>query len=165
MFFFLAESSAPTVLYRRAARLRKLTGSPLFESQSEIDQHHLTASTVAFQALIKPIEISNKDPAVLFTNLYTSFIYAVYYSFFDAFVSVYPPLYGFDLGQLGLLFICIIVACLIGATLYASYIYLRVNPALRTREKNGQEPPQQEFRLKPALFASFGLPISLFIFA
>ena len=162
--FFLAESSAPTILYRRAARLRNLTGYPLFRSQSEIDRHHLTAFTIASQALIKPVEICTKDPAVLFTNLYTSFIYAIYYSFFDAFTRVYPPLYGFDLGQLGLVFICIIVSWLIGASSYASYIYLRVNPALRLRAHNGQEPPQYEFRLKSGLFASFGLPIGLFIF-
>ena len=164
MMLFLAETSTPTLLYRRAARLRKLTGSPLLKSQSEIDQHRLTASTIAFRALIKPVEICIKDPGVLFTNIYTSLIYAIYYSFFDAFIGVYPPLYGFDLGQLGLLFICIIVSCVIGATVYASYIYLKVNPVLRLGEHSGREPPPQEFRLKLALFASFGLPIGLFIF-
>lgn len=39
-------------------------------SQSEIDQAHLTVSEVAQDALIKPMEICIKDPAVAFTNIY-----------------------------------------------------------------------------------------------
>lgn len=161
MLLFMAETSAPTILHRRAARLRKVTGSSRFKSLSEISQSHLTPYAIAVDALIKPIEISIKDPAVTFTNLYTSFVYAIYYSFFDAFPLVYPPLYGFNLGQLGLVFVCIIVACAIGAVIYVANLYFRLNPKLRA---NKALELAYEYRLRPALFAVFCLPIGLFIF-
>lgn len=67
-----------------------------------------------------------KDPAVAFTNVYTSLTYGIYCelpgpnpcitrrltdrhedSFFEVFPLVYPPIYGFNLGETGLTFIVI----------------------------------------------------------
>jgi DHA1 family multidrug resistance protein-like MFS transporter len=111
-------------------------------------------------ALIKPLEISHKDPAITFVNLYTSLVYGIYYSFFEAFPLVYSPLYGFSLGQLGLVFICIIIACVLGASVYSAYLYFYLNPRLRALTT----PPPQEHRLKPALLAAVFPPIGLFLF-
>lgn len=80
MFFFLPETSTPTLLLQRARRLRKLTGSDKFRSQSEIDQHHLTVYAVISNAIIKPIEITIKDPAILFVQVYSAIVYGIYYS-------------------------------------------------------------------------------------
>jgi DHA1 family multidrug resistance protein-like MFS transporter len=157
---FLAETSAPSILHRRAQRLRALTKSDRFRSYSEIQQSHLTASAVFVDAIIKPIEICLKDPAVTFANLYTSLIYSVYYSFFVAVPLVFPTDYGFDLGELGLVYSCILVACALGATAYASYIYFVLNPRL----KAAKEEPPQEYRLVPALVAVFLPPVGLFLF-
>lgn len=49
-------------------------------SQSEIDQRQMKPSHVLVEALIKPMEISIKDPAVLFVQIYTAIIYGIYYS-------------------------------------------------------------------------------------
>lgn len=80
MFICLPETSSPTILLRRAKRLRELTGDARFMSQSEIDQRHMKVSDIALDALIKPIEITIKDPAVLFVQIYTAIIYGIYYS-------------------------------------------------------------------------------------
>lgn len=80
MFVSLPETSTPTILLRRAQRLRKLTGNKRFMSQSEIDQRHMKVSSIVLDALIKPMEITIKDPAVLFVQVYTAIIYAIYYS-------------------------------------------------------------------------------------
>ena len=159
-FILLPETSASNILLRRARRLRKLTGNPKLLSQSEIDLKGLKFSSTATDALIKPIEIMIKDPAVLFTNLYTSLVYGIYYSFFEAFPLVYPPLYGFSIGLTGVAFTCIIVACVIGVLTYFAYLYWYLIPDIL---KNGLR--AQESRLVPALFASFGPPVGLFIFA
>jgi hypothetical protein len=75
MFMSMPETSASNILLRRAQRLRKLTGNPNLKSQGEIDQGNLSFSKLAADQLWKPIEICLKDPAVFFTNLYTSLIY------------------------------------------------------------------------------------------
>lgn len=160
MFIFLPETSAPNILLRRAQRLRKLTGDKRFMSQSEIDQRNMKTSAIIVDALIKPIEITIKDPAILFVQIYTAIIYGIYYSFFEVFPLVYPVYYGMSPGQIGLVFLCVLVACIIGIAIYISYIYFYMNPRIRARGW-----PVQESRLVPALAAAFGPTIGLFIFA
>uniref|UniRef100_A0A8H7TQU7 Major facilitator superfamily (MFS) profile domain-containing protein n=1 Tax=Bionectria ochroleuca TaxID=29856 RepID=A0A8H7TQU7_BIOOC len=90
MFLFLPETSSPNILLRRAQRIRKLTGNERFMSQSEIDQRNMKFSHVFLDALIKPLEITIKDPAVMFVQVYTAIIYGIYYSFFEVFPSSTP---------------------------------------------------------------------------
>jgi DHA1 family multidrug resistance protein-like MFS transporter len=87
MFMLLPETSTPNILLRRAQRLRKLTGDNRLVSQSEIDQKNLAPSKILVDAIVKPIEITIKDPAIAFVNVYTAIIYGIYYSFFEVFVS------------------------------------------------------------------------------
>lgn len=160
MFFWVPETSTPNILLRRAARLRQLTGDDRLRSQSEIDQQGLKPRTVIISALIKPIEITIKDPAIAFVNVYTSLVYGIYYSFFEVFPLVYPVMYGFSLGMIGVVFLCILVSCSIGIVVYLAYVRFHLIPDIL---KNGLR--VQESRLQPALVAVFGPPIGLFIFA
>ena len=77
LFFFLPETSANNILLRRAARLRKVCGKANFKSQSEIDQAHLSATTILRDALWRPTQIVVQDPAVAFATIYTALIYGV----------------------------------------------------------------------------------------
>ena len=160
MFLLMPETSTPNILLRRAVRLRKITGDHRLKSQSEIDQAGLKPSKVIVDAFIKPIEITIKDPAIAFVNLYTALVYGIYYSFFEVFPLVYPVFYGFSPGIIGVVFTCILVSCLIGIGLYCSYLYFYLIPDIMAHGLRAQE-----HRLVPALIASFGPPIGLFIFA
>ncbi|KAH7120686.1 major facilitator superfamily domain-containing protein [Dactylonectria macrodidyma] len=160
MLFFLPETSTPTILLQRARRLRKITGNSKFISQSEIDQRHSTVSAIAVDALIKPLEITIKDPAILFVQVYSAIVYSIYYSFFEAFPIVYHGIYHMNLGQIGLVFLCVLIGCLVGATMYGSLLYFMVVPQIK---KFGMGP--QEQILLPGLPASFGPTIGLFLFA
>lgn len=77
MFMLLPETSTPNILLRRAKRLRKLTGDKRLLSQSEINQKEMTASKILVDAIVKPIEITVKDPAIAFVNVYTAIIYGI----------------------------------------------------------------------------------------
>ncbi|KAJ5628496.1 hypothetical protein N7490_010724 [Penicillium lividum] len=160
MLVFLPETSPDTILLRRAQRLRRITGNPNIFSHSEIERDHLTFGQEVLISLAKPIEIMMKDPAILFTNIYTSLVYGIYYSFFEAFPMVYPIIYGFTLGETALVFIAIVIACVIGVTIYIIYLYTYLMPDLI---QNGHRAP--EHRLIPAIFASLTVPVGLFIFA
>ncbi|KAF4626668.1 hypothetical protein G7Y89_g11492 [Cudoniella acicularis] len=159
MFLLLPETSTPNILLRRAARLRKLTGDNRLRAQSEIDQKNLKPSAILVDAVIKPLEITIKDPAILFVNLYTAIIYGIYYSFFEVFPLVYPVMYGFSLGMVGVVFTCVLVACLIGIAMYCSYLHFYLIPDIKAHGLRAQES-----RLVPALFACFGPTIGLFLF-
>ncbi|KAI1195222.1 major facilitator superfamily transporter [Nemania serpens] len=160
MFIFLPETSSATLLLQRAQRLRRRTGNAAFMSQSEIEQRGKSSRAIFVDALIKPLEITIKDPAILFVQLYTAVVYGTFYSFFESFALVYPVFYGMTSGQIGLVFLSVLVACLLGVIVYASYIHFYMNPRIRAIGE-----PVPEARLVPALAAAFGPTIGLFVFA
>ena len=65
-----------------------------------------------------------------------------------------------SLGQVGLVFLCILIGCLLAVAGYGSLLYFIVNPQIK---KFGMGP--QETVLTPGLLACFGPPIGLFMFA
>ncbi|OQE35230.1 hypothetical protein PENCOP_c014G04352 [Penicillium coprophilum] len=160
MIVCLPETSADNILLRRAQRLRKVTGNSKFLSRSEVAHESQPFHKMVLHYMTKPVEIMMKDPAVLFANVYTSLVYGIYYSFFEAFPLVYPIKYKMHPHSATLIFISIIIGCALAMTVYIIYIYTRLMPDLRAK---GQL--EHEYRLAPALFASLGPPIGLFIFA
>lgn len=164
MFFLLPETSSDLILLRRARRLRALTGRMDIKSESEIKQASQTPRQIAFNALIKPWEINIKDPAVLFSTLYTALIYGIYYSFFESFPIVYEQGYGWSLGITGLAFISILIGLLISVCSYLAYFYFIGDPRMAKREAENPGSVQPEERLIPGLFATFLIPIGLFIY-
>ncbi|KAK9234175.1 caffeine resistance protein 5 [Lipomyces kononenkoae] len=160
LFIFMPETSGPNILLRRAQRLRKLTGSQKLMSQSEIDQGHMKISGIAIDALIKPLEITLKDPAVMFVQVYSAIVYGIYYSYFEVFPLVYPVFYDMSLGQVGLVFLCILIGCIVAILAYGSLLYFVVTPRIK---KVGMGP--QENILLPGLPSSFGPTLGLFMFA
>jgi MFS transporter, DHA1 family, multidrug resistance protein len=96
---------------------------------------------------------------VLFTCVYTALVYAIYYSFFEAFPIVYIGVYGFNLGQMGLTFLSISASVGLAIPSYWAYMYYIVEPEIT---RKGLPPPER--CLIPALVVSFLLPIGLFIF-
>lgn len=92
-----------------------MTGNPNLKSQSEIDQAKMTVNEIVIGNLWRPLQINLQDPAVLFTSVYVALIYAIFYSFFEVFPIVYGAAgYGMNLGELGLVFLCISVGVMIG---------------------------------------------------
>jgi DHA1 family multidrug resistance protein-like MFS transporter len=68
-------------------------------------------------------------------------------------------MYGFNVGETGTVFVCIIVGCILAMAIYFSYLNWYLIPDIM---KNGLR--AQEHRLVPALFAAFGPTVGLFIF-
>ena len=168
LFLFLPETSSDNILLRRAARLRKLTGNPKLKAQSEIDQAKLTLNEIVVGNLWRPLQINALDPAVLFTSVYVALVYGIFYSFFEVFPIVYgtgnPGTsthgYGFNLGEEGLIFLCISVAVIIAIPSYFVYLRFVFEPEIT---KHGLGAPEK--RLVPAIFASLLVPPGLFLFA
>jgi DHA1 family multidrug resistance protein-like MFS transporter len=158
-FFLLPETQPTTILLWRSARLRNLTRNANIHTQTEIDRKGTKFLHTLGDAIIKPLEICVKDPALLFVNLYTALTYGIYYSFFEAFPLVYLEIYGFNVGEMAIVFLSIIVGCFVAVAIHFSYLGLYLIPDILKRGLR-----QQEHRLVPAIFASFGVPVGLFIF-
>ncbi|KAJ6082802.1 major facilitator superfamily domain-containing protein [Penicillium canescens] len=163
--FFLPETSSSTILYHRAKRLRRLTGNPRYQSQVEIDQDKMkmTFIDVVYNAVIKPVQINILDPAVLFSTVYTSLVYGIFYSFFESFPLVFLDIYHFDFTVSGLPFLGVLPGCLVAATAVICFWHFGVVRQLPTKGLAALGKPED--RLVPGLYACFWLPIGLFLFA
>jgi len=159
LFFLLPETSSSTILLRRAARLRALTGNPNLKSQSEIDQAKMTPRAIAIEALWRPFQLVLLDPSIAFTAIYTALIYGIFYSFFEAFPLVYEGMYHFNLGEMGLTFLSVTVGVMISIAAYWAYIWFVVEPEIR---RSGLGAPER--RLLPALVVTWFVPAGLFVF-
>ena len=72
---------------------------------------------------------------------------------------MYVGIYDFNIGELGVVFTCIVVGCVFGIIIYVSYVYFYLEPDIK---KNGLR--AQEHRLVPALFAVMLMPTGMFWF-
>ena len=70
MLVFLPETSASTILHHRTKRLQKASSNAHLVSQSSGIYTSLSITQAIQHALIKPFEITLKDPAIAFTNFY-----------------------------------------------------------------------------------------------
>lgn len=157
LILFLPETNHETILYRRALRLRKLTGNNKIKSKYEVEKENstLSVSDIAKETLWRPIYIAFFEPMVFLLNIYTAFIYIIVNSWFEAFPIVFEGIYHFNLIESGVVYLSAIIGGTIGAIIYLYWVGKLVkhpNPAI-------------EKFLKPAMFGSFFLPVGLFIFA
>ncbi|KAK5196224.1 hypothetical protein LTR92_003768 [Exophiala xenobiotica] len=160
---FLPETNPNTILLDRARRLRKVTGNTLYMAPCELKTIPFGAALK--EAMIRPLEISIKDPAIGYACVYGAIVYATYYSFFEAFPLVYLGTYRMSQGAMGLVFTNIVIGCMFAAICYFCYLrYFFIPRALKHHEQHG-EPVQQEQWLRPGFVGAWGLPVGLLIFA
>lgn len=155
LFFILPETSEANILYRRAKRLRKATGDDRLKSQSEIDSVHHTKRHYAL-ALGRAFTLTFTEPIVFFVDLYTALLYGVLFLWFESFPLVFNDIYGFSLGEQGLVFLGIFIGGIITVPAYLLWVTYRLIPNMI---KPSFKP---EMVLPPTFFGSIALPICLF---
>ncbi|GJE85841.1 MFS general substrate transporter [Phanerochaete sordida] len=158
--FTLPETSAQAILYRRAGRLRRLTGNPNLRSQGEIDAAQMSLGEVAQMTLVRPFVLTLREPIVFFINLYVALAYGILYVFIASFNVVFMEMHGFNLGQNGLAFLGLFVGAVITYACFAPYAIYVLKPMF----KDGEENFIPENRLPVAMVGAIFLPISLFWF-
>ncbi|KAE8382871.1 major facilitator superfamily domain-containing protein [Aspergillus bertholletiae] len=159
LFFFLPETFAPNILWRRARRVRKITGNSNYKCEAEIELSHVRPKDVIFEALIRPFQLCFLEPIVLFLNLYISLIYGILYIWFEAYPIVFSEIHGFNAGETGLAFLGIIVGAVL--TIAGYFVWKAKYQAQFFDEKWNIAP---EHQLPPTCVGAFAIPISLFWF-
>jgi DHA1 family multidrug resistance protein-like MFS transporter len=170
LLLLLPETSSATILHRRARRLarRDKAGTRKYWTKADVLQGDTSFSVVVRESLLIPSRITLLDPAILFLNCYTSLTYGIFYSFFEAFPIVYQDIYGFNLGEMGLAFLAIVVGSIISFAIYnLYYIHHRRNApstAQNQDQENSTPASDHEKVLVPALYACIGPPLALLLF-
>ncbi|THC95884.1 hypothetical protein EYZ11_004615 [Aspergillus tanneri] len=159
LFFFLPETFSPNILYRRARRIRKITGNSNYMCEAEIELQAVRPQDVLFESLIRPFELCFLEPIIFLMNLYISLIYGILYIFFEAFPIIFGEIHSFNPGEIGLAF----MGTLVGAffTVFG-YFFWKYKYQSQYFDEDGNITPEKQ--LPPACVGCFALPISLFWF-
>ncbi|GAA5854418.1 hypothetical protein JCM9279_001039 [Rhodotorula babjevae] len=158
--FLLPETYAPTLLLRRAERLRKLTGNDLIKTRFELENPKGESILKMGANQIKMAFRLSAEPIVFFCNLYIGLLYSVFYLWFEAFPIVFAEKRGFNLGVSTLPFLGFLVTGAITVLVYFLYHKLYLMPKY---DKNDWNVAPEE-RLRLALFAVPFVPVALLIF-
>ncbi|KAI2637675.1 major facilitator superfamily protein [Hypomontagnella submonticulosa] len=81
--------------------------------------HHLFTRVLA-----RPVKMFCTESIVLFSCLYLSLIYAIFYLFFEAYPIIFEDMYGMTPGECGLMFIPIGVGALLSFVVYLGYDHI-----------------------------------------
>lgn len=129
VLIFSPETYAPTILTRKAARLRRETGNPNIVSPQELEPRDLRNLLVV--VLTRPVRMFLFEPLVLATCLYLGYAYAVFYMFFQAYPIIYPDTYGFNYGETGLAFLPVGIGAITACVIYLYWDHLLANAKKR----------------------------------
>jgi DHA1 family multidrug resistance protein-like MFS transporter len=149
--FILPETLPANILYRRAQRLRKLTGDNRLKSQGEVNQASLSLSHFLLEGFYMPIRIS-LEPIVLYSSVLLGLIYAIFYCAFESVPIVYGEIYGWNTGEQSLPFLALGVFGLIGLAAYLCYLVYWFDPRFIRKAQKGIIDPEDRIIL--ALFVS-----------
>ncbi|GJC83337.1 putative MFS-type transporter SPBC409.08 [Colletotrichum liriopes] len=156
--FTVPETYAPTILARRAQKMRKDTGDASHVTEQDIDMRPLSERLGIF--LIRPFQLLFRELIVFLISIYMSVLYGLLYMFFVAFPIIYQKRKGYSASSTGLMFIPLAVGVLCSAACspWVNKHYLKL-----VAKHNGH--PPAESRLIPMMLSCWFIPIGLFIFA
>ncbi|QLI65236.1 Major facilitator superfamily multidrug transporter NAG3 [Metarhizium brunneum] len=156
--FTVPETYAPTILDRRARKLRASTGDNSHVTEQDLDLRPMSERLRIF--LVRPFQLLFQELIVFLISLYMSVLYGLLYMFFVAFPIIYQKGKGYSAGKTGLMFIPVAVGVLCSALCSPL-----VNKHYLTLVKRHNGRPPAEVRLIPMMASCWFIPIGLFIFA
>jgi len=155
-FFFLQETYAPTLLQRKAARLRKETGDPKYHTEYDHADRKLTA--ILGRALCRPFRLLGTQPIIQVIAVYMAYLYGLMYLLLSTFPGLWEDVYHESVGIGGLNYISSGLGFFLGTQITAP-INDRIYRRLKKRNNNVGKP---EFRVPLMAVGSVFIPVGLF---
>ncbi|KAK3349399.1 major facilitator superfamily domain-containing protein [Lasiosphaeria hispida] len=137
LFFFVPETYHPVLLARKAAALRAETGDGRWKAPLEKTSRSV-ARTVGY-SLLRPFQLLAYEPMCLILDLYSAILLGLLYLFFGAFPLVFRNNHGFNLWQVGLTFMGLLIAMIVAAASTPFWHRVRDGLAERRRRISGGE--------------------------
>jgi multidrug resistance protein len=156
--FTVPETYAPTILAKRARKMRAQTGDNSHVTEQDLDLRPLGERLRIF--LIRPFQLLFTEMIVFLVSVYMSVLYGLLYMFFVAFPIVYQEGKGYSAGITGLMFIPMALGVLCSAACAPM-----VNKNYLSLCKKHSGSPPAEVRLIPMMISCWFIPVGLFIFA
>ncbi|OJD16020.1 hypothetical protein AJ78_03773 [Emergomyces pasteurianus Ep9510] len=122
--FFMPETYAPVLLQRRARALRKSTGNRNIVAPFDIQKRGVRVMITV--TLTRPIRMMIHESIVLFTCLYLSIVYAIFFLYFQAYPIIFRGIYHMNTGVSGLMYLPIALGAILSCAVFNwwdSYLY------------------------------------------
>ncbi|KAE8441193.1 hypothetical protein EG329_005793 [Mollisiaceae sp. DMI_Dod_QoI] len=151
LMFWLPETYGPTLLAKRAAHLRKVTGNPNIFAPIELEKKGF--KQMATVTLTRPIRMLFFELITLASCMYLSLAYGIFYMYFEAYPIIFQGIYGQSLGVSGVMFLPI------GAGGFAAIIVFVWYDAILRKAQSQNKPwtLKEEYRRLP--LACIGGPL------
>ena len=159
IFCFLPETSASNILYRRAKRLRREAGVGSIRAATELESLKLSKKDLAYKTLIRPFVLCFQEPICLLLNTYTALITGLLFTWLESLPIVFGGIYGFNLGQIGLAFLGLLVGSVVAYLIFVVWFFAFESKRF---DYNGYCVPEERFI--PLMAGCIFIPICLFIF-
>ncbi|GAA6043398.1 hypothetical protein JCM8097_008571 [Rhodosporidiobolus ruineniae] len=159
LVFTVPETSADSILYHRAARLRSRTGDSRYKARSELKSASQSPRDILYEALAMPFKITLLDPSILFASCYLAYCYGLFFTFFESYPIVFNEIFGFNPTTSSAGFVSVVVGTMISYPIYVAYQLFYMDPLIA---KHGMPAPEK--RLEPALISCMTATVALFIF-
>lgn len=158
-YIILKETRGDVILKKRAQRLRKQTGRPIYV-ESELEKTNIV--NLLKISFMRPTKMLLTEPVVIFFTLWISFAWGILFLFFSSVVQTFSTNYGFDTFQTGMIQLAITVGALIGTLVNPFQDHLYLGTASRNSERPGK--PIPEARLYTSIPGSILFTGGLFMY-
>ncbi|KAL1634250.1 hypothetical protein SLS58_010755 [Diplodia intermedia] len=154
----LPETHAPTLLRKKAARVRRETGNP--KAHSQFDGQAVGPKAIVQIYLMRSFRMLITEPILLLITIYQAFVYGILYLIFVSYPIAFREVRHWALGVSGLAYLGMSVGVLLGAAVVITHTHTRF--VAQVRANNGTVVPENRLTL---MFAGGCLiPVGLFIF-
>lgn len=156
--FTVPETYAPTILARRAKKIRVRTGEMEHVTEQDLDKRPFAERLSIF--LVRPFQLLFGELIVFLISLYMSVLYGLLYMFFVAYPIIFQQGKGYSASTTGLMFLPVAI----GVVISAAFSPLVNKHYLSLVAKHNGRPPA-ELRLIPMMLSCWFIPAGLFVFA
>lgn len=155
-FLFLRETFAPTILARKAQKLREASGSQARHTKWELSGR--TFSKILKLALVRPFVLLGTQPIIQVIALYLGYLYGVVYLVLTTLPILWTERYHESIGIAGLNYISLGIGYLIGTQSTA-----RINDTIYKilKKRSGKEVGRPESRLPLLVPGAILVPVGL----
>lgn len=151
------------LLRNKARKLRHDTGDDRWKAPIE-KSHKSIARTVGL-ATLRPFQLLIWEPICVCLDVYSAVLLGILYLFFGAFPLVFQSNHGFNLWQIGLTFLGLLVGMMLATFTFPLWNRIRQRLIEKREQETGiKGATEPEYRLPSVMFGALLVPIGLFWF-
>lgn len=157
--FFMEETLADRLLYRKGMYFRQLTGDDRFVTDSHLGTESL--AQLLKRVFGRPFVLAS-EPIVISFTLYLTLVYVILFTFLDGFSFIFEQTYGINSGLSYTIFVALFIGVLLQLLMVPYVMQKNKKQLVRDADDGTGKKLRRESRLLFAMYTAPLLPIGLF---